>query len=82
MATAGLILGTMAFFGTMIGCIPFLGWMNWFNVIVGVFGLMFSGYANSRSAGKPNGAAVAGMVLSITAIVFGTLRLKLGCGII
>jgi hypothetical protein len=82
MATAGLILGMLAFFGTMVGCIPFLGWLNWFNVLVGCFGLMFSGFANSRSRPEQNGTAIAGIVLSLLAIVLGTLRLKLGCGII
>jgi len=43
MATAGLIIGILAIFGGMIGCVPFLGWANWVNIPFGCIGIILSG---------------------------------------
>ena len=79
MATAGLIIGILAIFGGMIGCIPFLGWANWVNIPFGSIGIILSGIDLSQKNEKTKNIATAGLILSSIAVVFGIIRL-MSCG--
>lgn len=66
MGTAGFVLSLIALF---LGWIPFIGWVVW------LLGLIFSCIGVFR---KPNGLAIAGLVISLIGIllllmVFGAL---------
>lgn len=79
MATAGLIIGILAIFGGMIGCVPFLGWANWFNIPFGCIGIALSAIDLSRKSEETKNIATAGLVLSSIAVIFGIIRL-MSCG--
>jgi len=64
MAVAGMVLGLVGF---LLGFIPCLGWI--FGIILGTLGAVFSGIAMASSH-EGKGMAVAGLVLSILAIIW------------
>lgn len=72
MQTAGRLFGIMALVGMIIGFIPLLGWLNWLNIPLAMFGLLLS------IAGKSKG----GIIICVVAIFFGIFRLMLGGGIV
>lgn len=72
MKTFGLVLGILAALGMLLAFIPFLGWLNWFNIPFAIIGLILSAIGRSRG----------GIILCISAILFGFLRLFLGGGIL
>lgn len=80
MSIAGFVIGILAFLGFLLGLIPFLGWFNWLNIPFAIIGLVFSAVGLSRK--KDRGLAIAGITLCSIAILVGTGRLNLGCGII
>ena len=81
MQFAGFILGVISIIGWAIALIPFLGWLNWIFIPSAVLGLIFSltGIAVSRTS---KGVGIAGIILCLIVIIFGALRLKIGCGFI
>ncbi len=81
MQLLGFLIGLVTVFVFFIASIPFLGWLNWFNIPAAALGLALSitGVANAR-AGKTLG--IIGIVLCSFAISFGLARLQAGCGII
>ncbi len=81
MQVISLIWGMMSILGMFIAFIPFLGWLNWGVVPFSIAGLVVSivAIATARS-GK--GMAIAGATMCLIAILLGTLRLQIGCGII
>ncbi len=72
MQTVGRIFGIMALIGMIIGLIPLLGWLNWFNIPLAILGLILS------IVGKSKG----GTIICIVAIFFGLVRLILGGGLL
>lgn len=72
MQTVGRIFGIMALIGMIIGLIPLLGWLNWFNIPLAILGLILS------IVGKSKG----GTIICIVAIFFGLVRLMLGGGLL
>ena len=72
MQTVGRIFGILAVFGMLIGMIPLLGWLNWFNIPLAIIGLILS------IIGKSKGA----IVICVVAIFFGIFRLALGGGLV
>jgi hypothetical protein len=82
MATASMIIGILSLFGTMIGCIPLLGALNWLTIPLGVVGAILGGMALSKNQASSKGQAMVGLVLSIVVIVMGTIRLIIGGGLL
>jgi hypothetical protein len=80
MATAGLVLGIFCTFGMMTGMVPFLGWINWFNLPLAFIALCLSGAAlvSGGQDGSGRSKALAGVILAIVAIGFGGIRWVLG----
>ena len=72
MQTVGRIFGVIAIIGMVLGMIPFLGWLNWFNIPLAILGLILS------IVGKSKG----GIIICTVAIFFGLLRLMLGGGLL
>jgi len=79
MSVIALILGIISFFWLGIALIPFLGWLNWFNVPFAVVGLIFGLVAYSKNRGS---VALTAIILNASAMVIGILRLSLGGGFI
>lgn len=72
MQTLGRTFGILSMIGMLLGMVPFLGWLNWFNIPLAIVGLVIS------IIGKSNG----GMIICGLAVLFGMLRLLMGGGII
>lgn len=72
MKTLGRIFGILAICGMFLGMIPFLGWLNWFNIPLAIIGLLISIIGKSRG----------GIIICVVAIFFGLLRLMLGGGLL
>ena len=78
MQIVSLVWGILAVLGLVVAFVPCLGWLNWANIPFAVVGLIISITTKSR---QHSGAATAGIVLNVIAIVLGLIRLKLGLGI-
>jgi hypothetical protein len=80
MATLALMWGIGSFLGFCLGLIPCLGWFNWINIPFSIGGVVLGSMALAResTARRPVGPAVAGLLLSLVAVVFGFARLVLG----
>ena len=72
MKTLGRIFGVLAICGMLLGMIPLLGWLNWFNIPLAIIGLLVSILGKSRGW----------IIICVVAIFFGLLRLMLGGGIL
>jgi hypothetical protein len=81
MQALGLVLGIVSLVGMFIFLIPFLGWGNWFNIPLAVLGLVFSLIGVTNAKGDRT-SGVLGIIFCVIAIIVGSLRLKIGCGII
>lgn len=79
MATMGMLLSIGCVFGMLIGMIPFLGWINWFNIPLAFIALFLSGTGMMTAVGPgQRNSGLAGVILSAVAIAFGGLRWALG----
>jgi hypothetical protein len=79
MATAGLVLGIFCGFGMLIGMVPFLGWVNWFNLPLAFVALCLSGASLGTSDdSRLRSRALAGVILAVAALGFGGIRWALG----
>lgn len=81
MGVLALVFGILAMLGLMVAFIPCLGWLNWINVPFAILGAIFSAIAMSRPA-PARDKGIAGLVMSLIAIVLGLVRLVLGGGIL
>lgn len=72
MKTIGRLFGILALIGMVLGMIPLLGWLNWFNIPLAILGLLLS------ILGKSKG----GIIICVVAIFFGLIRLIMGGGIV
>ncbi len=79
-----LIWGILAFLGFLLAMIPCLGWINWVNIPFAIVGVVIGIVAISQAGAqrRPAGPAIAGLVLSMTAVVIGLIRLVLGGGLV
>lgn len=93
MKLASMILGIASLVGMLIGLVPCLGWLNWFNIPLALIGLILGlvDYTNknneisaeefdpllSRPKPFPTGALLCGIALFLSSI-----RLVLGGGIV
>jgi len=66
----------------VIGFVPCLGWLNWFNIPFSGLGILVSIFtlATENRDGN-NGGATAGIIGCGIALLFGLIRLVLGGGI-
>lgn len=78
MQLLALIWGILSIIGFGIAFLPCLGSLNWLNIPFAVVGLIIGIVAASNAPVGQRGSAVAGIVLSSIAIVFGLLRLVAG----
>lgn len=79
-----LVWGILAFLGFVLGLIPCLGWVNWLNIPFAIVGVVIAIVSISQAGAerRPAGAAIGGLVLSVTAVVIGVIRLFLGGGLV
>lgn len=79
-----LIWGILSFLGFLLGLLPCLGWVNWVNIPFAVVGVVIGIVAMSQAGAqhRPVGPAIVGLVLSVTAVVIGLIRLMIGGGLV
>lgn len=77
-----MVWGILAACGTFVALFPCLGALNWLNIPFSVVGLVLSIVAHTTTPFPPRGGSVAGIVCCAIAVVFGTLRLILGAGVV
>lgn len=79
-----LVWGILAFLAFLVGLIPCLGWVNWINIPFAIAGVVIAIVAMSQAGAqaRPVGPAIGGLVLSVTAVVIGLIRLLIGGGLI
>ena len=82
MNVAGLCLGVVSCAMMLLGLMPCFGGLNWLVIPIALIGIVLSGVGFSKSEKDSRGAATAGLVLSILALVFGVIRLILGGGVL
>lgn len=84
MSMIALILGIVAFLIFGLALFPCLGWINWINIPFALVSTVVSviALATSSKDGKPSGAAIGGLVLSVIAMLAGGVRLLLGGGVL
>lgn len=81
MNTLNLIWGILSLVGMFIGFIPCVGALNWLvipfagvGVILGIVGIVIEKDSKSGS--------IAGLCMCLAAVIFGTIRLALGGGMV
>jgi hypothetical protein len=77
-----LVWGTLALLGMVVAFFPCLGALNWINIPFSAIGLVLSIVTVATTRDPRKGPAIAGLVMCALAVVFGTLRLILGGGVI
>ena len=84
MPMLALIWGIVSFVGFCIALLPCVGWLNWVTIPFAMIGVVLGLVALARAGRErqPQGPAIAGLVLSGTAVLLGTVRLMLGGGIL
>ena len=82
MQIASLVVGVIAFVGMFLFTLPCLGAFNWLNVPLAFIGLILGIVAVVQKKEGSNGAAIAGLVLSAIAILWGVTRLVMGGGLV
>ena len=80
MGIAGLVIGILSLMGMVVAFIPFLGFLNLFNVPFAIIGLALSIIGIVLK--KERNPAITGAILCSFAIVVGALRLIIGFGIL
>jgi hypothetical protein len=84
MATAGMALGIWCTFGMLVGMVPFLGWVNWFNLPLSFVALCLSiaGLMSADAGAGARSRGIVGLILAIASIGFGGIRWMMGGGIL
>ncbi len=80
MGIAGLIIGILSLIGMAVAFIPFLGFLNWFNIPFALIGLALS--ITGIALDKERNPGIAGAILCSFAITVGAFRLIIGFGIL
>ena len=81
MQVLSLTWGILALCGMLVGFIPCLGWVNWFNIPFAVAGLIFSFIAHVTSNSPQRSNSLVAIILCVIAVLLGAKRLVLGMGI-
>lgn len=81
MKLIGFVLGLVSLIIFAVGLIPLLGWLNWISIPLATIGLIFSVIGVFIPL-PPRRLATVGIIMCLAVIVFGIIRLKIGCGII
>jgi hypothetical protein len=83
MKVSSLIIGIFSILGMLLSLIPFLGALNWINIVLATLGLILGILGmKSTKVGQTKGTGIAGIVLCSIAIIVGIIRLNAGGGII
>jgi hypothetical protein len=82
MTTLSLVWGILAAIGMGVAFLPCLGSLNWLNIPFAGVGLVLSIVALINAKEGPKGGAIAGIVLCGVALLFGTIRLIVGGGLV
>ncbi len=82
MQILSLAWGILAILGFMVGFIPCLGWMNWFNIPFSAVGLILSIAAFATERPGMRAGSTWGIVLCSIGVLIGAKRLVLGGGIL
>lgn len=84
MSVLALVWGILAFVGFCVGLLPCVGALNWINIPFAVIGVVISivGMSKASQSGEPKGQAIAGLILSLIAVVVGLGRLIMGGGVL
>ena len=84
MSVLALVWGILAFIGFCFGFLPCLGAWNWVNIPFAVIGVVISIVAMSKASqsGEPKNQAIAGLILSLIAVIVGLGRLIMGGGVL
>ena len=69
---ASLVLGIIGSFFTLVGLVPFLGFLNYISVILLVVGLILGIVGVAK---KQGGAAIGGLIISLIFLVIAIWRL-------
>lgn len=82
MQILSLLAGIVSILLMLVGFVPFLGSLNWINVPLSGFGLIFSIIALVMAKEGKKSGSIAGIICCGIAIFFGLFRLALGGGIL
>jgi len=82
MQTLALVWGILALLGMLVAFFPCLGALNWLNIPFSVVGIIIGAVALAGAGNAPRGGAVAGLVCSGVAALFGFIRLVIGGGLV
>jgi len=82
MQALALAWGILALLGMFVAFIPCLGALNWINIPFAIIGIIIGAVALAGAGNAPKGAAVAGLVCSGIAALFGIIRLIMGGGVL
>lgn len=83
MQKASLVLGLVSVILSLIGFVPCLGSLNWLSIPIAGVGLLISIIAFVQKDKDENiNKLIAGLILCIFTIIFGTMRLIMGGGIL
>lgn len=82
MQTVCLIWGILAVLGMFVGFIPFLGSTNWILLPFAGLGLIVCAIAMFTANGRPRNNSIAGLICCLVTVIFGTIRLVLGGGVV
>lgn len=77
-----LVMGILSLVGLFVASLPCFGSLNWINIPFAGIGLIISIIALINAKEGSKGASVAGIVLCAIALVFGSIRLIAGGGIV
>lgn len=81
MQTVSLVWGIIAIVGMIIGFVPCLGALNWFNIPFAIVGVIL-GIVGVSGNDQNKSNAIIGLILSAIAIVIGFFRLVIGGGVL
>ncbi len=83
MKTASLVIGILAIIGLIVGFFPCLGSLNWINIPFSIIGLIISIIALTQlKEGESRNEVIAGLILCGIALIFGSIRLIAGGGVL
>ena len=82
MQVLSLVWGILAICGMFVAFFPCLGSLNWINIPFSFVGLIISIMALVTTREPKKGMSIAGTICCGIAVLFGTLRLIVGAGIL
>jgi hypothetical protein len=80
MGILSIVWGIFALIGCIVAATPCLGSLNWINIPFAVIGVIFGAVAMSKA--ETHNQGLAGLIMGILAVVWGSIRLVLGGGVL